>query len=82
MLRISFDEASLVSRSGPRFECHGLGHTLAINRYSGFVYKVSFVSGRGHMTHHGVALPAELHWQSGILQFVYCADNHITKFLI
>jgi len=44
------------------YECHGLGHTLAINRYSGFVYKVSFVSGRGLMTHHGVALPAELHW--------------------
>ena len=37
--------------------------TLAVNRYSGFIYKVSFASGKSQMTHHGVALPAELHWQ-------------------
>ncbi len=59
---------TLVSRSGLlRFsrkflKCHDLG-LAAIDRYSGFTYALPFMWAGTIASHHGRALPTELHWR-------------------
>ena len=61
---------------------HGLGHYLAINRYSGFISCITTRAGRGQATHHGRALPTELHWQCVGTQLFNCVDDTITDFCV